>query len=1590
MSDVFFVGEAGVTGALTSAAYGATVGKVYNKAKGLNGDINASLEKVSELEKKKSKMQGKGTLTPEAEAQIDKSIDANYKQVEAILSEADAKTKAKYMKSYSQSFGTLFDENGSYVGRSGDTMGLDGQYYSVSARGKEAEIVDDVNTLSENDGDEISVFSGDLSETAREGYSKTLQAVEGFNERSGENVGVVFVKSTKNKFNGAKLNGRIYLDVASLENGEWAGTVVHELTHFEEGTAEYEKLVSYLAEDGKLWAEADASILGDASYGFDINKLNDIAKRMEANEQISKEDYKYYNSYRSEVSARMSEYLLGNEAFIDKIINGSESLAKKVIDKIKALKQMFSGATDSASREQLRRIQKAEKLYLEAARAAGNGKLVRYILAQEDDEEESVDSEAEVQYNRNRTYKQISKQEYAIISSRIMEDNSKYMARDEELPKYAAARSADYFYVYENFAPGHFGVLKQIKITDANKQYITSIEKQLGENNGESVITSTNELNRMLEILKNQSRRNSSHNVNDSRGRADSGNGGISTQQSRSNATGNNGEGVENQRTVKKSSKIQHSYAGDKSATADMSLFERAEQMEADGAESEVIRRETGWFKSFDGQWRYEIDDSKMRYLNPTLDENGYTTLGELIEHDALFEAYPQLRDLKVEVKADTKYNYYSARLKKIVLMESVFENGDFRKSQDKNLSGKYILIHEIQHAIQRIEGFARGSSPSEWRQIIREHRKKVGSGIKEHTDRTIARLTEKYGEEIGQDVERYVELVLLDWKNKLNRSELEELDYLEIGLEMMLGKDFGRIENALIAEAKWIRSIKSIKGDAELNYYNTAGEIEAYDVGDRVDFDAEARRAVRPDIDRNPDDVKFADQTKWKKMHGEEKKSFKLSESDTQAYLKAGNRQNRKKQNAFAKGEKIILTSDEEIISYINATINGAKNFTTVAFGRVFDRLVNDVKTDSKGKIDISNFYLEFVPNDIRHAYEQHLTKKQDGDIDLTIKDFESIAEYIYSYDELLYAMQYQSGHTSVCLSKKTNKGVVIIILTVSKSRAAVQFKNLIGVSEGKYVSEYVEKYKKRSSTNARGSQSSNISLRDATAYNNIISQNSEKSTPETKKSKKIQHSYSGGSNAVSGAELMRRLDIGSDLSLSNADSDARRQRNLLQAEHFPGMSDEQVVKAIRNMTRKKVYSHSDAIKVSEDIARLLIFEDDYGLLQGKGNLIEQIWTLYNASGRNVTREAALKIADSVLESAVLGNIYEVENLEPYMQTLEILRPYMHSLDLSEYREEIKHVYGNKNSLSLIWGKREGGVTPDMIADEIRGQGLSINSEAPADILFEVHELYTKARDTIKEATKRHFEDALPDDEREKLRNRLAKAVMDGYKRLGSYSAIERANNAHRAEVKKLEEDFAKEFKAMQLELTDKVRELRYKVQANDVKNSIIKAVEDIKKVKSDAFLNATKYENHIFRTSIERLSSITRVNFSTTVSRQVFADLRKWYSKENPMLYKEGLTEDEQVYSQRVADMLDTICSGEGEYTITQLKCISSVIGHFKKLMQDYDKAFIDGEYVDIAPMAEKFVEINKENAKREYSTFSPTYNIKIFLNNRLKFRE
>lgn len=256
-----------------------------------------------------------------------------------------------------------------------------------------------------------------------------------------------------------------------------------------------------------------------------------------------------------------------------------------------------------------------------------------------------------------------------------------------------------------------------------------------------------------------------------------------------------------NTKNDESSNDIKYSMGGLKAETADKSALEKAMELEKDGTDSEKIRKETGWFKGYDGKWRFEIDNSELEFktdieknraaaielakmkvksaeleekiVNNTAtkaEENEYYNLDEkmieyrkgvklsdVINHPKLFEAYPQLKNVDVYYEiSSVNRGVYSSNGNVIMLnpMHTIDEQ-------------KEAIIHEIQHAIQRIEDFANGSNLEYWKNL-------------------------GYSDE-----------------------------------------------------------------EAMAMYYNTAGEREARDVSARRDYNAEQRKNIRPDIDRK--DVVFA-----------------------------------------------------------------------------------------------------------------------------------------------------------------------------------------------------------------------------------------------------------------------------------------------------------------------------------------------------------------------------------------------------------------------------------------------------------------------------------------------------------------------------------------------------------------------------------------------------------------------------------------------------------------------------------------------------------------------------------------------------------
>ena len=370
-----------------------------------------------------------------------------------------------------------------------------------------------------------------------------------------------------------------------------------------------------------------------------------------------------------------------------------------------------------------------------------------------------------------------------------------------------------------------------------------------------------------------------------------------------------------NTKNDESSNDIKYSMGGLKAETADKSALEKAMELEKDGTDSEKIRKETGWFKGYDGKWRFEIDNSELEFktdieknraaaielakmkvksaeleekiVNNTAtkaEENEYYNLDEkmieyrkgvklsdVINHPKLFEAYPQLKNVDVYYEiSSVNRGVYSSNGNVIMLnpMHTIDEQ-------------KEAIIHEIQHAIQGIENFANGSNLEYWKNL-------------------------GYSDE-----------------------------------------------------------------EAMAMYYNTAGEREARDVSARRDYNAEQRKNIRPDIDRK--DVVFAnsgdagyltdkDFTKYDNLETLDDKEIKVYNKRGWAYglfnredMKLLNekfseldkRLNGKTDNMLADGTRIVEVNNK-IVS-IGGTYNDPEIYSVFEINAYHEYEAERIKDDIK-----------------------------------------------------------------------------------------------------------------------------------------------------------------------------------------------------------------------------------------------------------------------------------------------------------------------------------------------------------------------------------------------------------------------------------------------------------------------------------------------------------------------------------------------------------------------------------------------------------------------------------------------------------------
>lgn len=265
-----------------------------------------------------------------------------------------------------------------------------------------------------------------------------------------------------------------------------------------------------------------------------------------------------------------------------------------------------------------------------------------------------------------------------------------------------------------------------------------------------------------------------------------------------------------------------------------------AEEMERGKKDAKAIKLATGWERGADGRWRYEMPDAKIkdmkdigggnivkRFDDDMLWNGG--KLSKVIDAPELFVAYPQLKDVRIDTDA---------------IMNDMPSNGEYNpKTNIITIHAddlKYmnsILNHEIQHAIQYIEGFGKGGSPEQME-------KEFKAAQDEWKARAYAHELEEKAKEMGGEYNQSeVEKALVEEYKDLDMSD--ELPDKETRIKGFNYFARGYADRSMDDAIKRFRLNESTRSDFDSykEYLKLAGEVESRNVEKRLGMNDEERR---------------------------------------------------------------------------------------------------------------------------------------------------------------------------------------------------------------------------------------------------------------------------------------------------------------------------------------------------------------------------------------------------------------------------------------------------------------------------------------------------------------------------------------------------------------------------------------------------------------------------------------------------------------------------------------------------------------------------------------------------------------------------
>ena len=308
-------------------------------------------------------------------------------------------------------------------------------------------------------------------------------------------------------------------------------------------------------------------------------------------------------------------------------------------------------------------------------------------------------------------------------------------------------------------------------------------------------------------------------------------------------------------------------FGGRGARTADLQKLAQAQTMAKEGASPTEILQATGWEKDAAGAWQFEMSDHRSQFREqpkpqerpqqgelfndaitdyrarvgrPRSVEKGPSTVGEAFDHPELYKAYPQLADMEYKNLPEIDFlrgslGGYTPPQKSPISELSVPPNIELgtpnqfahAKSQGFDVDRRSGMLHELQHAVDEIEGFTPGSST---RSVP------VRRAAEDRINQAQATAQDLFNEILNRQ-KRYIQEQM---------AAGSELGPIRLGLKYL--KENPREARFLdrMQQGGWPAYHDQMKHDALFDAYKrVAGETKARNVETRRDMDPEERVAT-------------------------------------------------------------------------------------------------------------------------------------------------------------------------------------------------------------------------------------------------------------------------------------------------------------------------------------------------------------------------------------------------------------------------------------------------------------------------------------------------------------------------------------------------------------------------------------------------------------------------------------------------------------------------------------------------------------------------------------------------------------------------